>query len=218
MKNKASRAGVHLDQYFEKLRVSCKHKFQRGRFGIPENGWKTIEELEKWEKELWSSQDGKKEWDEMITATLKEIGHYSGEIDEYQQKYRKNLELFFTLDFNGAYDANLPGLPRFRGEDKYWRTKALLKRSEVIDEKTGERVTAQQVAELYDPLSSLTDKMKYIQVGKRRILLPIYDQNRADEIEKTWPQKRYDWWLNKYGIFTGDQIRKILSKHRKRFS
>lgn len=209
MKNKASRANILLDQYFEKLRVSCKHKFQRGRFGIPENGWETIEELKQWEKELWSSQDRKKDWDEIISATLKEIGLYNKEIDEYQQKYRKNLELFITLDFNGVYDANLPGLPRFRGEDKYLRNKRLFELSLIVYPKTGKKIKAKEVARRFQP--------GFTSDGEQMSDLSLAYVHRNFKSER-----KVNKWYREYGLYEkvdpGAAVRKIISRHKKKFS
>lgn len=210
MKNKVSRAYIRLDQYFEKLRVRNRHKTRRKDFDIPEEkAWDTIQEMEKWEEALWKNPDRKREWDEMIAATLNEIG--------LPESYRRNLEQFLTLDFNGAYDANLPGLPRFRGEDKYLRNKRIFELSLIVDPKTCKKIKAKEVAKRFQPWHADKERDPELELTKKE-----YEEYEIYMKRHFSTDRKVSEWYRDYGLYEkkdpGLAVRRILSEHKKNFS
>jgi len=204
----ATKRFIRLDHYFEKLRVVSRHIEIRKLFDIPIKGYETVAEMLCWQIRLYTNREKTKEWETVLKNTAKSIG--------LPENYISNLEIFLLLAFNGAYPIKQEELSRTRREDKYLRSKKLLELNSSINSSTGKKKTAAEVADEYDPLAQLADREKYIQFGKKKMLMYEFDDNNS--VEKLWPVKEHNQWLDRYGLFTGDQVRKIISRHKKRYS
>lgn len=171
---------LRFDHHVQKLRLSGKLAEIREQFKIPPDGFRSLLEKEEWEERtLWFSKSSKKAWERVIAEALK--------IAELPDTYYKNIEILITLDFDGGYDMEQPGIPHHRTDVNFLRAKKLIELSQKTDPKTHKKIEASKVAELYQP-----------------------DPN-------TTPLKDYDRFINsKLSVQTGDQVRKIISKYKKR--
>lgn len=199
-KEERKRRFVRLDHYFEKPRVTGKDVKIRRKFGIPDSGFKNVEELHIWEEKFFENKEDSEKW----RATIKQIASWI----ELPKEYFHNLEMYIQLNFNGAYQMNQEGLSRKRIEDNYLRNKAIFSISKIVDSKTGKKLKADEVARRFQP--------GFDEAGN------MWPADMYEQIMKNFSGRKEDKWHNKYGFHEkkdpGAAVRKIISRHKKNFS
>lgn len=104
--------------------------------------------------------------------------------------YISNIEMLVALDFLGVWDVNQPGISHHRTDRSYLKAKKLTEFYKG-NTSTGKKRTAGGVAEAYQP---------------------------NPESPRWKSPEKYDEWQDKYGLTSGELVRKIISRHRKRYS
>lgn len=197
---------IWLDRHLQRLKLTGFIKDIPNEFpSFPENGFDTLEDFEKWQAEnLWINKENSERWQRLLYKAPK--------CAKLPESYLHTVENFIALNIQVA-DVNLPGIPPHRIDENYLRAKKLIELYDSINPKTGKRYTAKEVAEMYDPDSDSVHLPERIWKDK----LGVYGQKGKKYYRPIiFTQGEYNSWLGKYGVFTSSQVRKMVSKHRKR--